>query len=156
VKPRPRIRKTLKWGDVLLTLILAAFWVASTRYYYTFRPSASFEAQATLGLIAFVYYPNATPDWIVGWPLFDSYPSKVPTAWAPRFEYHPGRACMVALPAWMLLALVAPLPAFVWRRDALARRRSEKDLCPHCQYDRTGLAPSAVCPECGTHAEPPR
>ena len=35
-----------------------------------------------------------------------------------------------------------------WGYDVYARQRS-KGLCPKCCYDRTGLAPTSICPECG-------
>jgi len=37
----------------------------------------------------------------------------------------------------------------VGRLDMLARRRARIGCCPKCNYDRAGLAPGSVCPECG-------
>ena len=34
--------------------------------------------------------------------------------------------------------------------EALSRRRARLNLCRKCNYDRTGLALDAVCPECGS------
>jgi hypothetical protein len=35
------------------------------------------------------------------------------------------------------------------RRESIARERSRADLCISCCYNRAGLPPDAVCPECG-------
>jgi hypothetical protein len=54
------------------------------------------------------------------------------------------------LPLWFL-PLVTLLPTVLaWRLDTLAHRRARLNLCPTCNYNRTGLAPRAICPECGT------
>lgn len=49
-----------------------------------------------------------------------------------------------------------PVPLLLWtpaalllRSGTLARRRAVMGSCPACGYDRRGLAPGAVCPECG-------
>ncbi len=49
----------------------------------------------------------------------------------------------------MVAVLIATITAAAWRFDTLARRRASLNLCPKCNYDRTGLAVGAVCPECG-------
>ena len=46
---------------------------------------------------------------------------------------------------WSPLVLIAPL------RRALRRRRG---LCAWCSYDRRGLQPGALCPECGASSPP--
>jgi hypothetical protein len=57
------------------------------------------------------------------------------------------------IPLWWPL-IVACLAATVgaWRLDSLARRRARLNCCPKCNYNRAGLAPGAVCPECGSAA----
>jgi hypothetical protein len=51
---------------------------------------------------------------------------------------------------WGLLA-IASIPLYTLElREA---RRGERHLCPQCQYDRTGLDESMVCPECGAGAK---
>lgn len=43
----------------------------------------------------------------------------------------------------------------LWGRHALTRRRRRaRNQCPSCGYHRTGLAPDAACPECGTNPGP--
>jgi hypothetical protein len=57
------------------------------------------------------------------------------------------RSRQLVVPAWILLALSAPLPA-VWITRALhQRRRAAFNRCPGCGYDLR--ATPARCPECG-------
>ena len=62
------------------------------------------------------------------------------------------RGPFLAIPLWPVIVLSLFATAFAWRLDALARRRARAGFCPKCNYDRTGLAPGAVCPECGAAA----
>lgn len=60
----------------------------------------------------------------------------------------------VAVPLWFPAAVALVPTAFAWRLDTLARRRAKLAACPKCSYSTIGLAPSAVCPECGFAAPP--
>jgi len=55
----------------------------------------------------------------------------------------------LSIPIWMPFALVMLLTTAAWLPDVIASRRTRKGVCANCGYDRTGLAASAVCPECG-------
>ena len=61
----------------------------------------------------------------------------------------------IAMPLWIPAAVSLLLTALAFRLDTLARRRVLAHLCPNCHYDRTGLAASAVCPECGREKAAP-
>jgi hypothetical protein len=52
------------------------------------------------------------------------------------------------VPLWCLALPVGAITVHAWRVDVRARRAAF-NLCPKCDYDRTGLAAGAVCPECG-------
>jgi len=71
----------------------------------------------------------------------------------------PVRAWTVAVPSWLLLAVLAPLPA-VWIGTLIGRfrayRRRRLSDCTHCYtcgYNLTGNT-SGVCPECGSPVTP--
>lgn len=59
------------------------------------------------------------------------------------------REVAASIPLWVLLALIAAPTAWLWRRDRRLRRALAAGFCASCGYDRAGLAPDAVCPECG-------
>jgi len=58
------------------------------------------------------------------------------------------------IPLWAPLLLTLIVTGLAWRADTLARRRAMLGKCPTRGYARTGLAPEAVCPECGSAAAP--
>ena len=62
-------------------------------------------------------------------------------------------ACNICL--WPPTFLSATLAASGFVLDARARRRARHGLCTKCNYNRTGLAPTALCPECGASAADP-
>ena len=71
--------------------------------------------------------------------------------------FGPGSPRVLPLrPLWTGLCLDTLLYALAWLALLLipptlrTRSRRRRNRCTHCNYDRTGLAPSAVCPECGT------
>ena len=51
---------------------------------------------------------------------------------------------------WPIALCALGVTAFARYLDTLARRRARIGFCPKCNYDRTGLAAGAVCPECGS------
>jgi hypothetical protein len=74
--------------------------------------------------------------------------------WDRRARRGPGTSVwwVLHIPLWPLAILVLGAAMVAWRLDTLARRRAKLDACPKCSYSRTGLVPSAVCPECGSPA----
>ena len=85
-----------------------------------------------------------------GFILFRNTPS-FPFQWWFRF----GRGSStwaVEIPVWVLVVPSLLITAVAWRNDILVRRRERAvrlNRCPNCNYDRTGLAAGAACPECG-------
>ena len=75
MKPRrrhPKLRKTVKWGGLAVTVLLVAMWAISTRYVAFFGPVGKLGVQLDSGLIGLVHYghlPSLKPR-----PLFDGEP----------------------------------------------------------------------------------
>jgi len=84
-------------------------------------------------------YPGDTSDWYP----FDG------KRW---FVWKDSMTWAVGIPLWVFIAVCAGGTACAWRLDAVVLRRVRVDLCPKCDYDRTGLSAGAVCPECGSKA----
>lgn len=58
----------------------------------------------------------------------------------------------IQLSHWYPLAPPALASLALGLTSRLLRRRPPPSLCPACAYDRSGLPPSATCPECGQTA----
>jgi hypothetical protein len=87
-----------------------------------------------------------------GWTLVPLDQGLSPRIWSLRPFSLPAPSPTPAylfIPLWIPGAAVLALTFVAWRRDDLARGREGRHLCPKCHYDRTGLAASAKCPECG-------
>jgi len=68
--------------------------------------------------------------------------------WFEGGKYVSGGDCY-SIPLWCLVLVSLAATMAAWWLDT-ARRRSRVGLCSSCGYDRTGLAPMSLCPECGT------
>ncbi len=157
MKPHPRIRKTIKWGGAVVTVLLVVAWVGSGWFFVscTFgRPitetsgrlrsvhivngvvrSSSFTGMAGVFLPHGLDAGLARGSFRWDADYFDSYTS-----------------ASVVIPLWPAVVMLSLATGTAWRLDTLARRRERLNHCPKCNYDRTGLAPGAVCPECGAGA----
>ncbi len=149
MKPHPSppiIRKTIKWGGAAVTVLLVVVWVGSG-WWYVFAVNANgwqvdlLPGQCTIGL-------NATnrigvTDWEMG-----AYSVTLPT-WTSRKWMTGLFKGAIVIPLWLPAVAVAATTSVAWRLDTLARRRARVGFCLKCNYDRTGLAAGAVCPECG-------
>ena len=166
MKPHPRIRKTIKWGCAAVTVLLVVVWIGSGWGYASWSSPRGDHA-AVFGGMARVRFvldeqvvrnpPPLAPgedrrrQWIgpAGWDWrfrFDGTPRH-----ESRFEF---RAIdgfeLVDVPIWPLPVCTGAMWLWAWRRDLVTRYRNSVKHCPKCNYDRTGLASGAVCPECGS------
>ena len=151
MKPHPRIRKTIKWGGAVVTVLLVVVWVGSGWWrgdWVGVHSSWGFSGGA-------VYMAGHRPypaEWLgltvnarvrgSGWML-------MPTTNLAGDNVDPKRYRNYILPLWIPTILTLAITYRAWHLDTLARRRAKLNLCSKCNYDRTGLAAGAVCPECG-------
>jgi hypothetical protein len=147
MKPHPRIRKTIKWGGAAVTVLLVVVWIVSGSWSLGWTSASGTFVLATAGTVGWgelgALPPPQSPGWFVqstrgGW------------QWWIAEQRGPGGYWAWSLPLAWPAVLTAILCAIAWRRDMLAHRRTGLNLCPKCDYDRTGLAKGAVCPECGS------
>ncbi|HVU63641.1 MAG TPA: hypothetical protein VHC70_06680 [Phycisphaerales bacterium] len=150
MKPHPRIRKAIKWGGAAVTVFYVVVWIGSA-WMETGRVRN--KDMSVVGVRAGQFFWGKKA-WLEtmpspgGW-MFGRAPFRL--AWwigdpgGPPFR---GSSSPLWLPAGatLLFTLAA------WRSDSMARR-AHLNLCAKCGYDRTGLATSAVCPECGASGE---
>ena len=150
---RPNIRKTLKWSFAVLTVLLAAAWIASGWQTRSVYPGAGLIVTVAHGQLcvlrakpeAFDVFRGATRA-VEGSRSFTLY-------WC-RFHWtgtSRGILWMIAVPAWLPAVVPLSFFALIWLSDTLARRRGHAASrpCPDCFYDLAGLPLTAVCPECG-------
>ncbi len=162
MKPHPRIRKTIKWGGAAVTVLLVVVWIGSWRWsisYWRYRTHFNTELFALNNGRIRTYVElgkldqediNAPTEWCTP---ASRPPSHQRWFYLNRCSY--GRDLTVYFidaPIWGAAALALLATIIAAHLDARARRRARLDLCSTCTYDRTGLAPDVVCPECGTLA----
>ncbi len=146
MKPHPRIRKTVKWGGAVVSVLLVVVWIGSGWKYVGWASERGAMVGIGDGYLALgrlgTTYDAGPPGWRTG-------PNTDPFGW--WFRWVNGAPdWAVGVPLWVLLIPMFIAALIAWRLDTLAHRRARLNLCPKCNYDRTGLAPGAICPECGT------
>ncbi len=149
VKPHPRIRKTVKWGGAVVSVLLLVVWVASVWCgvgYHTLYKGFGISS----GILAVTGTTPPQAEYMPGW-AFDADRSIDRMRW----WFDVGTTSLewrLIVPLWFLAALPLVLSVIAARLEITARRRANKHLCTKCKYDRIGLAVGAVCPECGAAA----
>jgi len=149
MKPHPRIRKTVKWGGAVATVLLAVVWIGSGwRMLVWFGAGKNVNFLAVGGGGVEVGHLTATVPF-QGSMLLEC---REPIFQLPGF----GSAATgwgAYLPLWPGVAAALVATAAAWRLDTLERRRrAGVNHCRNCGYDRRGLPPQTVCPECGAAA----
>jgi hypothetical protein len=142
----------VKWGGAVVSVVLLVVWVGS-RWYDGVWWWGRGEVSVYAGLIWVQYDTRQPPPYGLGsgWKV---------RAYVPDFRwwfgsYTLGSGQTVYVPLWPVCMLAISASVIAWRLDTLARRRARAGFCPKCDYNRAGLAPNAVCPECGTPALAP-
>jgi hypothetical protein len=155
-----RKRRIVGRGMLTLALLVAVVWAASGWWWVRYS-TTSWEISITTGILSCSRVPVP---WERGWkcgstakpahwnihlqpddPIdssFSTWNLHIARGIGPDFLWT--FICLWPLP---LLLTVLGLPVLV--SGVRARRRAKAGSCPACGYDRRGLAPGAVCPECG-------
>ncbi len=151
MKPHPRIRKTVKWGGAIVAMLLVFMWLGSTRHGLLWRDAAG-RTVAVRGGRFIATQCAADQGGLIPIDWRDSpAPYELDFSFSWTLDRTRGRT-FLAMPLWAPMLIAVAFSAAAWRFDILARRRERLNLCPKCNYDRVGLSPGAVCPECGTRS----
>jgi hypothetical protein len=149
VKPRPRIRKVVKWGGLVGAGAFAAAWAASAAGLYVVWTGAHDIVDLISGGVVVEHHPWSGPSFPPGERVLAAH-------WRPRLGvpwmrpwFLDGRSWELFVPFWIPALACAVPSAWAWRLDAAARRRERAGRCAGCGYDLAGLAAGLVCPECG-------
>ncbi len=133
----------MKWGGAVVSVLLLAVWVGSAWWYLIWQTPSGDWVDVMAGRIGIGQHGQVLRRPVVG--LWDANRAAFPFRWWTDGDLS-GPSWRVWVPLWMPAALALAATAAAWRLDMLAR----PGLCQKCGYDRAGLAPGSVCPECGT------
>lgn len=164
MRPRRRIHKVARWGGLIAAGLVAAIWLGSARWcagwvtYPAGVQNPAIRLYIERGLLGVGVWNQERLDTGL-W--FRRYPSDVvvnlPDGLVQARHDHRLRwnfkwvaiIRIMWIPLWAPFSLLVVLAALAWRPDIVAARRRGRGHCRTCNYDRSGLAPSAPCPECG-------
>jgi hypothetical protein len=143
--PHPRIQKTLRWAGAAVTMLLLVLWIGSGWIGTTLATTkTSFVAVWTGQVyvaIGDVPLPMSAGD--MEWGRTKRY-----TLYWYGFARPLVNGGLICVPLWPLIAVAACSMYLSWRPELLRWLRSRRGHCPGCNYDRAGLPPAALCPEC--------
>jgi len=155
---RTVIRKSVKWGGALAVVLLVAVCVASAKWHWSWKVASNCGVSIDASCLGvFCYDTGIFPqDSLSVIPIFYDGGDSSPT-WRGTFQrasYASGGVGVTRtiIPLWPFSLLTLIVTGFAWRADLIARRRAMVGSCLKCGYSRVGLAPDAVCPECGAAA----
>ena len=147
MKPHTRIRKTIKWGGLVATVLLVIVAGASIWCGVSWQSGTADHVFLSAGSVV-SFHISGLPQVSGSRWSFRMQPPRF--VWMPTIDTNASiKMTVVVVPLWIPLVVAAGIAALAWRLDTLASRRARLDLCHICHYDRTGLALGAVCPECG-------
>ncbi|HLP84212.1 MAG TPA: hypothetical protein VK157_07675 [Phycisphaerales bacterium] len=143
---RAALRKGVKWGGLVVSVLLAVAWVGSCWYEAWWVTPGDGLIGVTGGSLAL-----REPLWPLGLGGdggFEFEPEFSSMHWWFQWGHWLGKQ-YVSMPLWIPLLIVSGVTSAAWRADARARRLARVNACPACGYDRLGLDVGKVCPECG-------
>ncbi len=153
-------RRALGWTLLALGLLSVGVWVG---WWGGSANCGRWQLSCFDGLFVAWRHDNGTGSYTLSldrvWPSAGGLRWVTPVFVEPRpdVQQNFGLACYYNSKSHVCWAVVVwPIPPLLWtpaalllRSGTLARRRAVTGSCPACGYDRRGLAPGAVCPECG-------
>jgi hypothetical protein len=148
MKPHPRIRKTIKWGGAVMTVLMVVVWIGS-RWWSVVGQLPVLGVVGVGGGQAFDCWNDQIPWSGAEWPRLDRLPY-TELAWSfkrlpvPRYGY-----TLYVLPMWVPTCIGLLATIVVWRRDSRLSKHERIGRCPRCGYNRAGIGRDAACPECG-------
>src|SRR5436190_1895924 len=126
----PGIRKTVKWGGLALSLLLAGVWVRS-EWIVEVCQWGKWDVTFVPGGTQFVHRPESTNERI-SW--FRLGPSRgAPRWWWVEHGTTPEKEAWAVVPIGMVFTPTLLVTATAWRLDSVARRRACTGLCPKCR-----------------------
>jgi hypothetical protein len=148
MRTHSRIRKTLKWIALGLTVALVGVWIWSEA---TFTPpleafGVTWSADTGRVYIASGKDPrgDAVELLVAEW---DDHGDT--SRWRFRRWVNANGDWVVAIPFAVVTGSAGAATAIAWFLDHRARRRAREGACPNCGYSLAGLTANAPCPECG-------
>jgi hypothetical protein len=161
MRPHPRIRKTAKWGGAIATALLVGVWIGSAWWILWWGSGEMNEAAIASGRLYFrrESSPSGAISFPKGWSLRSAGHASMDWSYEKgsggtlNFGSRRIEITDTRIPLWIPVCIMLIPTVAAWRLDVIARRRAMPHLCTKCRYDRTGLAPGAVCPECGAVPE---
>ena len=150
MKKQSRVKSIVRWTAWVLALLLPAMWVFTWWGNAVLNvPIGSGQTHVVVALTYGAMYLGvdnsgslrATFWELRGYPVF-------PADWWPRYDHLPGTT-VVVLPLWMPSIVAIAFSVWFYRDHRREERERRLGCCPACGYDRSGLASTAPCPECG-------
>lgn len=140
------MRKTVKWGGAVVTVLLLVVWIGSCWWWLGWDYQRQIVALVISGRLDLCKPPAGFAAW--NYDDFSINSNQSSMEWSFDWGTLNGVPSLT-IPLWFPLLFSLVVTTLAWRADAMHRRHARVGLCPSCGYDRSGLAASAVCPECG-------
>lgn len=156
----PRRRRAIARSCTAVLILAAALYLINLRWGATAGyvragviPSPNnrlYHLYLDAGCVGAGYYDVSKLTHQPGWRVA-TFPTHASFRWwmsVRRMSVTAGKSVgFVSAPLWMVIVASGVPGVLLWR--SCLKDRARHGHCPWCSYDRTGLAPSAPCPECG-------
>ncbi len=123
MKPHPRIRKTIKWGGAVVTVLLVVVWVGSGWWSPQWKTTSGYGGNVTKGLLGIAK----------GEPIAAGWFRLVPKTKVNRHRFHwwfdyvsasevaNSSGSSVYVPVWLVVAPLSAITVIAWRADSRVR-----------------------------------